>query len=153
MNRQTDCGPTSINSSPDNSLQQICHATRTRSLRTDTLPASRLGKCGEPDGGFKVYVNGHGADALTRRGIWPAKRRQMETEECKLCGPRDCWRKMTLNGDGQIRNLAGSGKPLVMCQAMYAIVGAVALQRGGKVANEVVRERILKRLGTRQQQD
>ena len=58
-----------------------------------------------------------------------------------------------LIGDGQIRNLAGSGKPLVMCQAMYAIVGAVALQRGGKVANEVVRERILKRLGTRQQQD
>ncbi|KAL8793327.1 MAG: hypothetical protein Q9195_004104 [Heterodermia aff. obscurata] len=45
-----------------------------------------------------------------------------------------------------IRNMKGSGQPLVMCQAMYAIVGAVALQRGGKFANDVVRERILDRL-------
>ena len=55
--------------------------------------------------------------------------------------------------DNQIRNMTGSGQPLVMCQAMYAIVGAVALERGGKIANEVVRERILGRLGLRQQQE
>ena len=54
-----------------------------------------------------------------------------------------------LIGDHQIRNLRGSGEPLVMCQAMYAIVGAVALQRGGMFANEVVRDRFLNHLGFR----
>ena len=75
----------------------------------------------------------------------------METEECKLCGLRGCRRKVKLMGDYQIRNMLGSGQPLVMTQAMYAIVGAVALEKGGKFANEVVRERILERLGMRQQ--
>ena len=75
----------------------------------------------------------------------------METEKCKLCGLHDCRRKLLLIGDYQIRNMKGSGQPLVMCQAMYAIVGAVALQRGGMLANKVVRESILDRLGLKQQ--
>lgn len=46
--------------------------------------------------------------------------------------------------------MKGSGQPLVASQALYAIVGAVSLQRGGEVANHVVHERILERLGLRQ---
>ena len=44
-------------------------------------------------------------------------------------------------------NLQGSGFPVVITQALYAIVGAVALQKGGTVADNVVRERILSPLG------
>ena len=40
-------------------------------------------------------------------------------------------------------NLEGSGITAVMTQALYAIVGAVALQKGGEVANNVVRDRIM----------
>ncbi|KAG6994134.1 20S-pre-rRNA D-site endonuclease nob1 [Physcia stellaris] len=36
-----------------------------------------------------------------------------------------------------IRNMAGSGQPLVMGQALYAIVGAVAYERGGEFANKI----------------
>lgn len=50
----------------------------------------------------------------------------------------------------QVHNLKGSGQPMVLCQTLYAIVGAVALQRGGEVANHVVHERILERLGLQQ---
>lgn len=44
-------------------------------------------------------------------------------------------------------NLRTSGFPIVLTQALYAIVGAVALQRGGEVANEVVRGKIMLPLG------
>ena len=44
-------------------------------------------------------------------------------------------------------NLSGSGLELVTAQAIYAIVGAVALERGSEVAKRVARERILKPLG------
>jgi large subunit ribosomal protein L15 len=44
-------------------------------------------------------------------------------------------------------NLSGSGLELVMAQAIYAIVGAVALEKGGLLANKVTRERILSPLG------
>ncbi|KAF6218827.1 hypothetical protein HO133_005370 [Letharia lupina] len=44
-------------------------------------------------------------------------------------------------------NLKGSGQLIVTSRALYAIVGAVALQKGGEVANNVVRERILWPLG------
>lgn len=40
-----------------------------------------------------------------------------------------------------------SGLHVVISQALYAIVGAVALQKGGEVADTVVRERILDPLG------
>lgn len=40
-----------------------------------------------------------------------------------------------------------SGVRKVASEALYAIVGAVALQKGGDVANNVVRERILWQLG------
>jgi len=44
-------------------------------------------------------------------------------------------------------DLVSSGQETVLSQALYAIVGAVALQRGGEVATRVVRERILRQLG------
>ena len=44
-------------------------------------------------------------------------------------------------------NLKGSGLPAVTAQTLYAIVGAVALQKGGEVADNVVRERLLSPLG------
>ncbi|KAE8376797.1 ribonuclease-III-like-domain-containing protein [Aspergillus bertholletiae] len=44
-------------------------------------------------------------------------------------------------------NLASSGIELVLAHTMYAIVGAIALEKGGLVANKVTRERILPPLG------
>ena len=44
-------------------------------------------------------------------------------------------------------DLQWSGKDLVYTQVLYAIVGAIALQKGGEVANKMVRERILIHLG------
>ncbi|KAL8950385.1 MAG: hypothetical protein Q9222_003583 [Ikaeria aurantiellina] len=44
-------------------------------------------------------------------------------------------------------NLEGSGIDIALTQALYAIVGAISLQRGGEVANRIVRERILGPLG------
>ncbi|MCJ1335833.1 hypothetical protein MMC09_001107 [Bachmanniomyces sp. S44760] len=44
-------------------------------------------------------------------------------------------------------NLKGSGEDLVLAQALYAIVGAIALQKGGEVANKIARDRILRPLG------
>jgi large subunit ribosomal protein L15 len=41
----------------------------------------------------------------------------------------------------------GSGIESVVVEALYAIVGAVALSKGGKVAATVVREKILQPLG------
>ncbi|KAI4650463.1 hypothetical protein J4E93_002819 [Alternaria ventricosa] len=44
-------------------------------------------------------------------------------------------------------NLQGSGFETVLMTSLYAIVGAVALERGGEVANKVVQEKILAPLG------
>ncbi|MCJ1341959.1 hypothetical protein MMC31_000137 [Peltigera leucophlebia] len=44
-------------------------------------------------------------------------------------------------------NLYSSGYEMVYAQAILAVVGAIALQRGGEVANKIVRERILDPLG------
>ena len=43
----------------------------------------------------------------------------------------------------QVRNLKSSGLDTVLAQSVYAIVGAVALQKGGEAAAEVVRKSIL----------
>jgi large subunit ribosomal protein L15 len=43
--------------------------------------------------------------------------------------------------------LESSGQDVVLAQAVYAIVGAVALQKGGDVAAQVARERVLAPLG------
>jgi large subunit ribosomal protein L15 len=47
----------------------------------------------------------------------------------------------------QADNLIGSGQEVVVAQAIYALVGAVALERGGEVANGIARQRILEPLG------
>ncbi|KAI0534937.1 RNase III domain-containing protein [Xylaria digitata] len=43
-------------------------------------------------------------------------------------------------------NQLGSGLNIVLSGVVYALVGAIALQHGGKVANKIVRARIMKRL-------
>jgi len=47
----------------------------------------------------------------------------------------------------QADNLKGSGIESVLMTSLYAIVGAVALERGGAVANKVVQDKILAPLG------
>jgi len=47
----------------------------------------------------------------------------------------------------QADNLQGSGVESVLMTSLYAIVGAVALERGGEVANKVVQDKILAPLG------
>jgi large subunit ribosomal protein L15 len=47
----------------------------------------------------------------------------------------------------QADNLQESGFETVLMTSLYAIVGAVALECGGEVANKVVQERILAPLG------
>lgn len=44
-------------------------------------------------------------------------------------------------------NLQGSGIESVLTSSIYAIIGAVALEKGGEVANRTVRDRILNPLG------
>ncbi|KAI1360304.1 RNase III domain-containing protein [Xylaria arbuscula] len=43
-------------------------------------------------------------------------------------------------------NTIGSGLNIVMSGAVYSLVGAIALQRGGKAASRIVRDRIMKKL-------
>ncbi|KAI1450100.1 ribonuclease-III-like-domain-containing protein [Annulohypoxylon stygium] len=45
-------------------------------------------------------------------------------------------------------NIKGSGFDPIMSGAVYAIIGAIALQQGGKIASRVVRDRILNKLRT-----
>ncbi|KAL9091026.1 MAG: hypothetical protein Q9159_001652 [Coniocarpon cinnabarinum] len=47
----------------------------------------------------------------------------------------------------QINRLKASGVDTVLAHTIYAIVGAVALRRGGAAATSVVRERVLRPLG------
>ncbi|KAF2852032.1 hypothetical protein T440DRAFT_467270 [Plenodomus tracheiphilus IPT5] len=44
-------------------------------------------------------------------------------------------------------NLQGSGIETVLMTSLYAIVGAIALERGGEVANKIVQDKILAPLG------
>lgn len=46
----------------------------------------------------------------------------------------------------QPENLNASGYDMVLTQAMYAIVGAIALEQGGATANKVSLERIIRPL-------
>jgi large subunit ribosomal protein L15 len=47
----------------------------------------------------------------------------------------------------QADDLQGSGIESVLMTSLYAIVGAVALEQGGEVANKVVQDKILAPLG------
>ena len=44
-------------------------------------------------------------------------------------------------------SLTASGSDMVYAQAIYAIIGAIALERGGAVANRIARDRVLQPLG------
>lgn len=54
---------------------------------------------------------------------------------------------LTSNGYIQPNNLAASGVELVLAHTMYAVIGAIAMEQGGQVANQVARERILNPIG------
>lgn len=43
--------------------------------------------------------------------------------------------------------MSASGIDTVLTSTIYAIIGAIALQKGGNVAGQVARERVLKPLG------
>ncbi|KAK6440762.1 hypothetical protein LTR95_003012 [Oleoguttula sp. CCFEE 5521] len=47
----------------------------------------------------------------------------------------------------QTARMESSGEDVVLATAVYAVVGALALQKGGEVAGRVARERVLKPLG------
>ena len=47
----------------------------------------------------------------------------------------------------QPRNMRGSGEDVILSSTIFAIIGAIALQRGGEVAASYVRSRILMPLG------
>lgn len=77
----------------------------------------------------------------------------MEAQECRLHGVAfTLMKSLKLTFLRQSKTKAGlqaSGQPAVLQQTLYAIVGAVALQKGAIVANDFVRERILSQLGLR----
>ena len=81
----------------------------------------------------------YGLDTVIR---WKPKR---------VCSPSLSWLILRLErglySTSQVAKLHHSGQPLVLTQALYAIVGAIALQKGGEVANNAVKERILWPLG------
>jgi large subunit ribosomal protein L15 len=43
--------------------------------------------------------------------------------------------------------MKGSGSEVVYSTSLFAIIGAVALQKGGEAANEIARSRVLSELG------
>jgi large subunit ribosomal protein L15 len=47
----------------------------------------------------------------------------------------------------QADNLLGSGLESVSSTTLYAIIGAIALERGGEVANKITQDKILEPLG------
>lgn len=47
----------------------------------------------------------------------------------------------------QPENLSASGLELILAHTMYAVVGAISLEKGGHIANKVAQERILEPLG------
>lgn len=47
----------------------------------------------------------------------------------------------------QVNRLKASGVETVLAHTLYAIVGAIALQKGGDAATQAVRQRILQPLG------
>lgn len=47
----------------------------------------------------------------------------------------------------QPMNMRGSGQDVVMSSTIFAIIGAIALQKGGDVAAQYARERVLLPLG------
>lgn len=46
-----------------------------------------------------------------------------------------------------MNDLNASGLELILAHTTYAIIGAIALQKGGTVAARVAREKVLKPLG------
>ena len=77
--------------------------------------------------------------------IWDTGSHAMGAQKC-MSRPICCSgiSKLTLT---QPQSLSASGADMVYTQAIFAIVGALALEKGGAVANKVAKERILEPLG------
>ncbi|OJD19212.1 hypothetical protein AJ78_00825 [Emergomyces pasteurianus Ep9510] len=84
-----------------------------------------------------------GLEALTQDN------KNMRLNRTKLAGLAQQYKlQEVLRWVPRYRNdLAESGLEVVLTQAIYAVVGAVALEKGGAVANQVARDSILKPLG------
>jgi len=67
----------------------------------------------------------------------------MDAERCKNSV---CMLKSSTDNE-QLHNLNHSGLELILAHTTYAIIGAIALQKGGDVAAKVAREKVLKPLG------
>ncbi|CAI7666902.1 unnamed protein product [Penicillium pancosmium] len=74
-------------------------------------------------------------NALTDRTKLAELARSYETEKIIRWNPR------------MPENLIESGIELVLAQTLYSIIGAIALEKGGHIANKVAQERILEPLG------
>lgn len=67
----------------------------------------------------------------------------MDTKKCKLFPHNlNC-----MSNSYQIHKMDSSGVDVVLTTSLYAIIGAIALQKGGDVAARVAREKVLKPLG------
>lgn len=69
----------------------------------------------------------------------------MDTKKCMFCCFYGAYSGHT--DKEQVESLGASGVNLIMVHSMYAIIGAIALQKGGDVAARVAREKVLKPLG------
>lgn len=58
-----------------------------------------------------------------------------------------CFDELSANFSIQPDDLRASGVELVLANTLYAIIGAVSLEKGGLVATQMARERILEPLG------
>lgn len=59
-----------------------------------------------------------------------------------------CWKPVNCkSNDDQVHKMESSGIDVVLTTSLYAIIGAIALQKGGDVAARVAREKVLKPLG------
>ncbi|KAI9791623.1 MAG: hypothetical protein M1816_003709 [Peltula sp. TS41687] len=84
-----------------------------------------------------------GIDELTEKTLFQALDRKRLAGLARRCGLVEVMRWLPRRPD----NLKRSGIQTVASEALYAIVGAIALQKGGDAAAKVTRDRILNPLG------
>ena len=84
------------------------------------------------------------ASCQSCRRLRPTGSDEMGAQECKSAIIHLMLYKLTV---WQPDSPAASGSDMVHAQAIFAIIGAIALEKGSAVANQVTRERILAPLG------
>jgi large subunit ribosomal protein L15 len=87
----------------------------------------------------------YGLDKVTR---WKPKRVRVAAPFIHSIIPLHCVGNFQANiHNTQADNLQSSGQDAVLVTSLYAIVGAIALERGGEIANKVTQDKILAPLG------